>query len=305
MTILRTSAIRANPAMNYLGAPRVAFSPNEDGTPTAEETAAAAAAADAAALAAAELEESEADAAAAAAAEAEALAAGKDIKALAADKAKLVKEVMTKKAALKVATDAAAAAAAQLAAYEGVDPAKVKELLKREADAELAAAEAKGDFDRVKEMMAAEHAKDIKKLTDDLAAEKAARITDGELISNLTIGNDFASSTFIREGLTVSPVKARVIYGAHFEIQDGKTVGYDKPAGKTGRTLLVNAEGNALSLDEALKRIVEADPDRDSMLRAKIKEGSSSKSTAAAGTEKPKTDVLYGAGRIAASLNKA
>lgn len=47
-----------------------------------------------------------------------------------------------------------------------------------------------------------------------------------------TIGTSFGESQFLREKVLMTPAKARVIYGSHFEIgEDGQVVGYDKPAG--------------------------------------------------------------------------
>jgi len=224
---------------------------------------------------------------------------------LAEEKANLLREVMEKKTKLKDAEKAAADAAAALAAYEGIDPAKVKELLKKEQDAEKAAAEAKGDFDRVKAMMAEEHGKEVTTLKtqlDDLRAQLAQR---DETIGALTVGNDFSGSTFIRESLTLTPSKARALYGSHFEIQDGRTVAYDKPAGNAKRTMLVNAQGDPLPFDEAFKKIIEADPDKDTLLKVKVVPGGSSRS---AQTDKPgggkgdEAPELFGRTRIAASL---
>lgn len=198
------------------------------------------------------------------------------LKAAAAEKAELLREVMDKKAKLKAAQEAEAAAKKALEAYEGIDPAKVKELMRKEAEAERLAAEAKGDFDRVKAMMVEEHQKELKKIQDELEAERANRKSDMSLIDELTIGNSFGNSDFIRESLTISASKARRLYGDHFERQGGVVVAYDKPAGEANRTMLVNASGNPLSFDEALGRIVDADPDKKGVLKSKAKPGAGS-----------------------------
>lgn len=283
--------------------PRVMFAP-EDGT-GADKTAEEKKAAD---TAAADADE-EKDKAAAELAEAEAAAAAledsdKDAKTLAADKAKLLREVMDKKAKLKAAETKAAETAAALAAYDGIDPVKVKELVRKEADAEKAAAEAKGDFDRVKAMMVEEHAKEKKTLEDKIAELTQARQVDADTINNLTVGNDFGSSTFIKDSLTLTPSKARALYGAHFEIQDGKTVAFDKPAGKANRTMLVNSSGDPLSFDEAFKRIIDADPDKETLLKAKVAAGAGSSSTQKTTEQKkPANDGVYGVSRIRIGLD--
>lgn len=286
----------------------VAYAPANEGTGADEKTAEQLETEKRAANLAAGDADDEKDAAAAELAEAEAAAAaledtGKDTKTLAAEKAKLLREVMDKKTKLKDAEKKVADAAAAIAAYEGIDPAKVRELVKKEADAEKAAAEAKGDFDRVKAMMVEEHGKEKKVLEDKIAELTAARAADADMINNLTVGNDFGSSVFIKETLTLTPSKARALYGAHFEIQDGRTVAFDKPAGKPNRTLLVNASGDPLAFDEAFKRIIDADPDKETLLKAKIAPGAGSSSNQKQIEKKPVGDGLYGVSRIRLGLD--
>ncbi|MGV1754841.1 DUF6651 domain-containing protein [Agrobacterium sp. CG674] len=293
-------------SMKIPGMPQIMFAP-EDGTGTPD--AAAVAAAEAAAAKAAEDTAAEEARAAKELEDAEAAAAlaadsGKDAAALAAEKRDLLREVMDKKTKLKDATAAAAAASAKLKEYEGIDVAKYRELVQKEKDAETAAAEARGDFERVKTMMAEEHAKGVKTLQeqiDDLTKQLGTRDTT---INDLTVGNDFGSSSFIKDSLTLTPNKARQLYGAHFEVENGQTVAYDKPAGKANRTKFVDASGNALSFDEAFKRIVDADPDKESLLKAKVKEGSNSNSNQSKTPPKPVTTGLSGVDRIRASFEK-
>lgn len=259
------------------------------------------AAASAAAQAQADLNEAEA---AAAAAENNDNA---DPAALKAEKAALLREVMDKKNKLKEAERKAAEAAEKLAAYEGVDPEKVKELLRKEAEAERQAAEARGDFERVKSMMAEEHERETKSLKDRIAELEERNTQAKKVIDDLTIGHSFANSSYIRNSLTLTPAKARQLYNGHFELRDGVIVGYDKPAGTPGRAELVDASGNPLSFDEAFKRIIEKDPDRDSLLKANVAPGSGSSSTKQEPTApaKQETAAKFGIDRIRASFEKA
>jgi hypothetical protein len=242
----------------------------------------------------------DAEAAATAAASAAANSDDPKLKAAAAEKADLLREVMDKKEKLKLASKEAADAKKALEAYEGVDPAKVKDLLRKEIEAERVAAEAKGDFDRVKTMMVEEHQKELSKIQAELEAERTNRRSDMGLIDELTIGNSFGNSDFIREDLTISPSKARRLYGDHFERQGGVVVAYDKPAGEANRTLLVNSKGEALSFDEALNRIVEADPDKKGILKSKAKAGAASSTS----IDKSKADQakLTGKAHIVAAV---
>ena len=276
--------------------------PNE-GNPGGDAEAAAKAAEEAAAAdAAVKKAQEEADAAKKAA---DANAGNQDLQKLAAEKAELLKEVMDKKTKLKDAQAEAAAAKKALEAYEGVDPVKVKELLRKEADAEKAAAEAKGDFDRVKQMMADEHAKQTKTLQEQIDALTDQLKSKNSVIDELTIGNAFGNSTYIKDSLVLSSEKTRQLYGAHFEMQDGVLVGYDKPASAKTRTMLVNASGDPLPFEQALERIIDADPDKKTVLKSRTKPGSAS-NTDPTGEKTKKTenngDGLFGRSRLAAAL---
>lgn len=212
------------------------------------------------------------------------------------EKAALIREVMEKKGKLKDAEE-------KLKSFEGVDVAKYRELIAKEAEAARKEAEAKGDFERVKQMMAEAHANEKAELERQLQEARDALGKKDGTINELTIGNDFGNSTYIQKELILSPAKTRVLYGAHFEIEDGKTVGYDKPRGDANRTKLVDSSGNALSFNDALAKIVNMDPDKKSVLRATAKPGAGSNTTASTGVkETPKDSGLYGASRIRASL---
>lgn len=216
------------------------------------------------------------------------------------EKAALLREVMEKKDKLKATSKDLADAKRALEAYEGVDPAKVKELIRKEAEAEQRDAEARGDFERVKQMMAEEHERAVAKIQNDLKAERESRAADIALIDELTIGNAFGNSDFIRESMSISPTKVRSLYGSHFERKDGVVVAYDKPAGAKDRTMLVDATGAALSFEEALSRIIDADPDKKGMMKSRAKPGAGSANDADKGKkDKP---VLSGAKLIAANL---
>lgn len=191
--------------------------------------------------------------------------------------AKLLREVMKKKQALEAATselDGAKAILAQLEELGGLD--SIKELVKSKTEAETAKLEAKGEWDRLKQRMADEHNKKVKELQaaqEGVAAQLNAALTQ---INELTIGSAFSNSGFIKESLLYTPAKTRVLFGQHFDLVDGKVVGFDKPRGAADRTPLVDSTGNPVGFDEALRKIVEADEDRDSMLRAKTKPGAGS-----------------------------
>lgn len=226
--------------------------------------------------------------------------------------AKLLKEVMEKKEALakakleaKASADAAKDLADKLKAFDGVNLDEVKTLLAERKEREDAKLAEKGEWDRLKQSMAEQHAKDIEKLKAELGApvaELSDKLSKREReIHELTIGRSFSESNFIREDLTLTASKARIIYGSHFELKDGKVTAYDKPVGTEDRTPLVDANGEPLKFDAALAKLVELDPDRDNLLKSKIRAGSGSENDADA-KNKEKDKHKSGISRIQAAL---
>ncbi len=215
--------------------------------------------------------------------------------------AELLKEVMDKKDKLKTTQKELEAIKQQLKEFDGIEPAKIRDMLKAQADAEKAAAEAKGDFERVKQMMKEEHEKEIEKVKSEKDQTSTALQDALNRINELTIGDAFQRSSFIKDELILTPAKARTVYGSHFEMEDGRIVAYDKPKGASSRTILVDSKGEPLGFEEAAKRLVEADPDRDSMLRSKLKQGAGSKAAVDKTTTKQVAGPA-GVSRIAAAL---
>lgn len=222
--------------------------------------------------------------------------------------AKLLQDLMKHKTRARELEASLAQVNEQLKAFEGIDPAKMRELLKQQEEAERKAAESRGEYDRIVKQMGDRHREETAALTAKLEAAIANSSTLQAQIADLTVGNSFASSRFVAEDMTLTPTKARIVYGSHFEFKDGKVVGYDKPAGASDRTVLVDATGEPLSFDEALRKLVEADPDKEQLIRAKSRPGSAS-STTAKGAQKAVEKVaqatnakLSGADKIAAGL---
>lgn len=213
--------------------------------------------------------------------------------------AKLLKETMQRKERIKELET-------QLQAFGDVTPDRIKALVEaetarqaEEANREKADLEARGEFDRLKEMMATEHQTTLTAKEQELNELRELNATLVKSIEEMTVGSDFGNSKFIADELLLTPTKARVIYGQHFEVKDGKVIGYDKPAGAKDRTALVGGDGNPLSFDVALRKLVEADPDRDSLIRAKAKPGAGSAKPEAGAPEKT---VASGVSRISVGL---
>lgn len=215
------------------------------------------------------------------------------------EEARLLKENMKRKAdnkALQAELDSLKAS------VEGLDLTAVRKLLADQKSAEDQRLEAKGDYDRLKQRMADEHKTTVDAANARIAELTAALNASNGTINELTVGAKFSQSDFIHKELTeATGKKARQLYGSHFEVVDGQIVGYDKPRGEKDRTALVDGYGTALSFDAAMAKIVDADPDRESLYRSKVKQGAGSGTKPA--TQTP--DTLKGAGsvsRISAGL---
>ena len=162
----------------------------------------------------------------------------------------------------------------QLAQYGDIDPARARQLLEAEQAAENARREAeqaelerRGEFDAVKKQMIEAHQAELAQRDERYAALESENASLKSQLVEMTV---------------MTPAKARVIYGSHFEVgEDGSVVGYDKPAGHKERAVLVDGEGKPLPFESAIERIVRADPEADALMRSEAKQGvgSHSKST--------------------------
>ncbi len=200
-------------------------------------------------------------------------------------------------------------ATAKLKTFDGIDPAKIRELIANEATAKEAAAAAEraaieksGDVERIKAMMAAEHQTAIGTVKEQLLAKDTELNDAQKTINDLTVGSAFSQSSYIDKELVLTASVARQVYQSHFDVVKGKVVPFDKPRGETARTPLVDASGNALSVDAALKKLVEASPDRDKLVRSKLKPGAQSRTDNVRGEDLSVDNGLRGMARIQVGL---
>jgi len=221
------------------------------------------------------------------------------------EEAKLLKEVMKRKDSEKALQAKAEELAAKLKDFEGIDAGAVKKLLADQKAAETKALEDKGEWDRLKTRMGEEHSNVMKTLNEQIAELQAQLGQRDSAINEMTVGTSFTASEFIAKELTLTPSKARVIYGGHFELEDGKVVAYDKPKGTPSRTAIVDSFGNYLGFDEAMRKIVAADPDAAHLLKSGVKPGAQSQNKPAAVTVRtndPAAASRTGVDKIASGL---
>lgn len=218
------------------------------------------------------------------------------------DKARLIKDTMRHKAAAREAQSALEEARALLAKYEGIDPEKAQEIVSAQKAAELKAAEDRGEYERIVEQMRTQHNAENARVNE--AAEKAASdlAAANQKIDDLTVGRAFGDSKFITQKTVLSAAKARVLYGSHVELVEGEMVVYDKPKGAKERTPLVDVNGQYLSFEAGIEKVIRADPDFETIGRATIKPGAGSVSAPVKPGE-PKVFEKSGRSRIANALS--
>lgn len=203
------------------------------------------------------------------------------------------------KAEAKKAKAAATRARKEAERFKGIDPEKARADAKAVADAEKAriaaekaAATAEGNFERLRELQNEEATAAIEAANARAAAAEAKLASMEERLNRSNRAAAFANSNFVTAETILSPAKAERLYGDHVEIEDGEIVVYDAPAGANKRTKIMDARGNPLPFDQAIRKVVEADPDKDTILRSAIKPGASSK------TDDPSRKAPEGKDRI-------
>ena len=191
---------------------------------------------------------------------------------------------------------------AELLKFDGIDLEEVKALLNSKKDSENKKLEDQGQWDLLKKQMAEENLKLVKVHADKSIELQSLADAQQQTINKLTLGHSFNTSNFINNELTLSSEKTRIIYGSHFELDGDKIVAYDKPKGSQDRVQLVDASGDSLSFEESMRKIVEADPDKDRLIKVKTKTGSNSSTTGNKVDLTNKTE-LKGMDRISKALN--
>lgn len=190
------------------------------------------------------------------------------------EKAKLLKEVMKLKEKAKAEEEARKKLEAE---YKGIDLEAARAALKAAEEAENKELERKGEYERLLAKQK-EKADALIEAERNKATEMEKKLQDAmKAVDELSLGNAFSNSKFIQDKMALTPNKTRALFGSHFEIEDGKLVAYDKPRGSTERTKLINATGDGLPFEDAIAEIVNADPDKEYLLKSETKSGANSK----------------------------
>ncbi|MEO9497590.1 MAG: DUF6651 domain-containing protein [Vibrio splendidus] len=183
----------------------------------------------------------------------------------------------------------------------------LKALIDGKRDKERQDQESRGEYESIVGQMRDEHAKEIERyktlLTERDGSEgslKEQLQASQRQIGDLTIGRQFSDSEFIRDRSVLPPAVARQVFGAHFEVENGAIVAYDKAANVEGRAPLVNAQGNKLGFEAAIERLITSHPNKDQLMLSMLKAGAGS-STASGKSSEP-SDNLRGVDLIKKAL---
>lgn len=164
----------------------------------------------------------------------------------------------------KTHREAKEALEAQVAAFKDLDPEKARkalEIVKNLDDKKLIDA---GEVERVK----AETAKAFQAKLDEAKAENEKLKSQ---YSTEKINAAFAASKFIKDKLAVPPDMVQATFSRNFVFKDGQI----NPVDSNGNPIYSDSNpGNVATFDEALEKIVQSYPYRDSILKGSGQSGS-------------------------------
>lgn len=92
-----------------------------------------------------------------------------------------------------------------------------------------------------------------------------------QALNNELIGGNFARSKFISEKVAIPADLLQARFGSNFKVKDGKVVAYDQ-SGKEVYSL--QKPGELADFDEAMELLINAYPQKDSILKGDVKGGS-------------------------------
>ena len=152
------------------------------------------------------------------------------------------------------------------------DATKALDTIKNLEDNKLVEANKVEDIKKqVRDEVLAEKARSEKQYKDLLAEREASLNTVNGQVRSLVVDNQFHSSKYIPNDLIVTPTMARKIFGDNFkaEMVNNKTqaVGY-----MNGEPVMSKSNvGEFAPFEEALKHMIDTDPDRDAYIKADSK----------------------------------
>jgi hypothetical protein len=133
---------------------------------------------------------------------------------------------------------------------------------------------------QVRQELTDERARIEKQYKQQLKEKEESLSSATSQINELVVGNKFLSSSFINENLILTPKMARKVFGDKFKVEthdnQAIAVGYDE----NNEPIMSRSNiGKYADFDEALKHLIDSDPDRDTYIKAETKKTKSEPQT--------------------------
>lgn len=152
----------------------------------------------------------------------------------------------------------------KLAAFEGIDPAKAREAFDKLSKIDQKKLIDSGEVDKVRAEIEKGYTGRVNELTDTVTKQQST-------IDNMRLDAAFGSSKFVNEKIIVPRDMFQGAFAKHFKQEEGKLVPYDASGNKIySKTRM----GETADFDEALERLVENYPAKNSILKGVNANGS-------------------------------
>lgn len=162
--------------------------------------------------------------------------------------------------------EAKEAAEAALKPFEGIDPKIAAEAIDKLGKIDAKQLIDAGKVDEVKSQIKSEYDKQL--------SDKDAAIGDLQSrLDGMKVDSIFSQSDFVRNNIAVPQDMFEASFRKNFKVEDGKVVPYDK----SGNVLMSKKTiGEVATAEEALQLLVESHPQKDTILKAGVGNGSGS-----------------------------
>lgn len=148
--------------------------------------------------------------------------------------------------------------------YDGLDAKLAKEAIDKLKQIDAKQLIDAGKVEEVKSQIKTEYEKQLQE-KDTLAQQLQTRLDD------MQVNSVFSQSDFVRNNIAVPQDMFEASFRKNFKIEDGKIVAYDKAG---NRLMSKQSIGEFATPEEALRLLVEAHPQKDTILKAGVGSGS-------------------------------
>ncbi|WP_376960117.1 DUF6651 domain-containing protein [Azospirillum sp. A26] len=168
---------------------------------------------------------------------------------------------------------------AKAKAFDGLDPEAARKALDTVANLDAKKLIDAGEVDRVKAETARAYEDKLTGIQKQIEALTGERDALGNKLTQQTLGNAFAGSSFIRDKITIPPDAVQAIFGQHFKVENDAVVAY------RGQDKVYSRErpGEVASFDEAIGILVDGWSGRDTIVKGSGGSGGGARGSGGAG----------------------